>query len=169
MMAYSEICEREAIKELKARYFRYLDTKQWNRLRNLFADTATFEGTRRYSGPDDFVHSLSKWIQSGSSVHQGHTPEIAFKGHDTARAIWPMFDKVEFPVKMVDGPFAGGVGFVGYGYYEEEYIKRRGDGEWLISKLRLCRIRIEPILQPTQTAPVLLATSHADWLTFSAD
>ena len=45
--------EIDAIKQLKARYFRYLDTKRWADLRRQFADDARFEGTNKaVAGPD---------------------------------------------------------------------------------------------------------------------
>ncbi len=34
----------ELIAQLKARYCRYIDTKQWDRLGSLFADDCKFEG-----------------------------------------------------------------------------------------------------------------------------
>ena len=54
----------EAIKQLKARYFRYLDTKQWDLLRHQFTDDCGFDGTSRaYPGPDEFVAGTSERLQ----------------------------------------------------------------------------------------------------------
>lgn len=162
-MPTPDLTEREAIKEVKARYFRYLDTRQWDRLRQLFTDDAKFEGTQRqYRGPDHFVSLLKQWLTPSVSVHQGHTPEIAFVSQNVARAIWPMFDKVEFPSRLQEGQFAGSFGFVGYGYYEEEY-KKGDDSLWRISLLRLVRLRLVPITESTLAASTRNVTS-ADWL-----
>src|SRR4029450_11162839 len=98
--------DREAIKETKARYFRYLDTKQWDRLRSVFTDDAKFQpsGVKTVEGqppmadpdgPDDFVRSVSAILATRRTVHHGHMPEIRFTGPDTAEVICAMFDIVD--------------------------------------------------------------------------
>ena len=154
----------EAIKQLKARYFRLMDTKQWEAWRDVFTDDARFEGTRRaFSGPDEFVAATSAWLHPATTVHQGHMPEIVRTGKATARGVWAMFDRVEFPTEDQEGPFPGSRGFVGYGHYEEEY--RKEGGEWKISLLRLTRLRVNPILgDPLPAATGVLASFGTDWL-----
>ena len=55
----------EAIKQLKARYFRTMDTKDWAGMREVFADDVTRHGLRQYarshfirSTPDAFVEAF---------------------------------------------------------------------------------------------------------------
>lgn len=141
--------EIEAIKQLKARYFRFLDTKQWAAWRRLFTNDATFEGTSRpYSGPDDFCAATSAWLDQAVTVHHGFMPEIRLIGTDAARGIWAMQDLVQFRAPIAEGAYRGMTGFSGAGHYEEEY--RRIDGEWKISRLRLTRLRVDP-LPPDRT------------------
>lgn len=145
----------EAIKTLKARYFRFVDTKQWNELRNVFTDDLQFElaeedaATARKlmgkaddepipAGGEGFVAMATQALGHATSVHQGFMPEITFTGPGAARGVWAFHDFVEFPP---DG--ATRQGFHGYGHYQEEY--RKDDGQWRISALNLTRIRVDPL------------------------
>ena len=65
----------EAIKQLKARYCRYLDAKDWNAWRELFDDDFTRviagAGDRRTVGADDFVVYVAKPSAGGPNhVHR---------------------------------------------------------------------------------------------------
>jgi 3-phenylpropionate/cinnamic acid dioxygenase small subunit len=131
----------EAIKQLKARYFRYLDSKRFEDLMDVF--TADAHVDTGYGVPTesnrDFVDSLIATVTEPSTVHHGHMPEIEVLGPDRARGIWAMFDYVDFEAKG-DAPRNA---FHGYGHYEEEY-RREGDA-WRISSMRLTRLRVDPI------------------------
>lgn len=132
----------EAIKRLKARYFRFLDTKQWDAWGDVFAIDCVLEvpeadGVSRGRGA--IVHDVSSALEGTQTVHHGHMPEIELTGPDTARGIWAMSDYVEWPAND-DG---SRVGLRGYGHYVEEYV--REDGEWRIARLRLERLRIDPL------------------------
>ena len=130
----------EAIKQLKARYFRLMDTKQWDAYRQVFTDDMVFyfesgEAPLASSG-DEFVAHVRSRLATAISVHHGHMPEIELTSADTARGVWAMFDWVDDP----DHHRA----FQGFGHYHEEY--RRGeDGEWRIARLRLSRLRVDEI------------------------
>jgi hypothetical protein len=154
----------EAIKQLKARYFRLMDTKQWDRWREQFTDDCRYDGTsRHYSGPDEFCAGTSQRLADATTVHQGHMPEIVLTGPDTARGIWAMFDWVEFP-EARDTGHGVSRGFTGFGHYEEEY--RRHDGVWRISFLRLTRLLFTQITgeasPPVRTD--YISSRHRDWL-----
>ena len=165
-MTPSELCELNDIQDPKARYFRYVDTKQWSRFRSLFTDDAVFEGTSVFpDGPDDFVEKTSARLRSAVSIHQGHMPEIRLIDADNARGIWAMYDHVTFAKPATDGPFAGHWGFTGYGYYQEAY--RKIDGHWKISFLRLTRLSLVPLTDETATFALpagLLAATENGWL-----
>lgn len=154
----------EAIKQLKARYFRYLDTKQWSAWRSLFTDDARFDGTSRsFSGPDDFCASTSAWLDQAVTVHQGSMPEIRLTGQDEATGIWAMQDLVQFNTPILAGAYQGMTGFQGYGHYLEDY--RRVDGEWKISRLRLTRLRVDPVPAGSTLSPLppgLLRSGEVD-------
>jgi hypothetical protein len=134
----------EAIRQLKARYFRLMDTKRWDELQRVFIDDAdidmTGEGSAHTSTAAQFVTLLRSMIEEVVTVHHGHMPEIELTGSDTARGIWSMEDYVEFP-QAADG---SRVGLRGYGHYHEEYRRDR-DGQWRIARLRLSRLRIDPL------------------------
>jgi len=156
----------EAIKQLKARYFRTLDTKQWEAWRAVFTDDARFEGTRRsFSGPDEFCAATSAWLTGAVTIHHGHMPEITLTSASTARGIWAMFDIVQFHTPRPEDTPYGGRGFVGYGHYEEEYRK---DGDvWRISLLRLTRLRVDSLPLDMKLIPLpaeLLPSGGVGWL-----
>ena len=87
------LLELRALEQLKARYFRLLDTRDWDAFRGLFTADARFEspGTQGGSvGVDRFLEIVREgWITKGS-MHHGHTPELELTGSDTARGTWWM-------------------------------------------------------------------------------
>jgi len=129
-----DLREIEAIKTLKARYCRYLDTKNWSAWRTLFADdlrsdTSAAGGTV-IVGADDFVAFTRRSLRGNPTVHQVHAPEIELTSPHTAAAVWAMEDVVRL---------APGVNLRGYGHYHETY--RKVDGRWLIAESTLTRLR----------------------------
>jgi hypothetical protein len=128
----------EAIKQLKARYFRVVDTKQWKEFGEVFTADAHLDadGNQR-DGRDAIVALVSGGPEGMSSVHHGHMPEIEITGPDAARGIWRLFDYLEFPSSGAPE------GFTGYGWYDEEYV--RDDGVWRIARLHITRQRVDPL------------------------
>lgn len=142
----------EAIKRLKARYFRLIDTKQWTKLRTVFTHDCTFEGL--WAGGDGagaFIESIQKNLDTVLTVHMGSMPEIEIIDATSARGLWSMTDYLEWPTdsrayRGVSVP--GQRGIRGYGHYSEEYMLT--DGGWRISHLRMTRLRIDPLLGPIE-------------------
>ena len=132
----------EAIKQLKARYCRYLDTKDWAAWRAIFTDDFVSDtseaGGKLIVGADDFVAFTRKGIgrPAQATAHQVHAPEIELTSATTARGVWALQDVVRF------GP---GVTLVGYGHYHETYENIAG--QWLIKSSKLTRLR-EDIVTP---------------------
>jgi SnoaL-like domain len=126
----------EAIKQLKARYCRYLDTKDWAAWREIFADdyhSDTAEsGGKVIDGADEFVAFTRKSLKNQATVHQVHAPEIELTSATTAGGVWALEDVVRF------GP---GVNLRGYGHYHETYEKI--DGQWRIKSSKLTRLRVD--------------------------
>jgi hypothetical protein len=136
------LADIEAIKQLKARYFRLMDQKKWDEWAMVFAEDAHLvvpEGGVDERGRAAVVASVSGVLEGVRTVHHGHMPEIEITGADTARGTWAMFDYVEFP----QGANAARIGLQGYGHYTEQYV--REDGEWRIASLLLSRLRIDPL------------------------
>lgn len=124
----------EAIKHLKSRYFRYVDQKDWEAWRALFADDGHFEiSTGSFDDADSFVANVREFLQPATTFHHGHMPEIDIIDRDSATGVWTLFDIVE--------PAAGSKvpPFYGYARYWERY-ERRG-GEWRIADMRIERLR----------------------------
>lgn len=132
----------ESIKQLKARYCRYLDTKDWAAWRTIFTDdflSDTSEaGGAVIAGADDFVAFTRRALGRATqpTAHQVHNPEIELTSATTARGTWVLQDVVRF------GP---GITLVGYGHYHETY--ENIDGQWFIKSIKLTRLR-EDIVTP---------------------
>lgn len=133
-MTEAELVEIEAIKQLKARYCRFLDTKDWTAWRTLFADDFLSDtspaGGKVIEGADEFVAFTRRSLRNQATVHQVHAPEIELTSATTARGVWALEDVVRF------GP---GVNLRGYGHYHETYEKI--DGQWYFKSSRLTRLR----------------------------
>jgi hypothetical protein len=141
--AVQRLLDIEAIKQLKARYFRCMDQKRWHEWGEVFARDAVLEvpeANMVTTGRDAIVAGVSSLLEGARTVHHGHMPEIEVTGRDTARGTWAMFDYVEWPPNADDGTR---VGLQGFGHYFEEYV--REDGEWRISRSRLVRLRVDPL------------------------
>jgi len=153
----------EAIKQLKARYFRYMDTKRWDKWRTVFADDCVFDGASKpYSDPSEYVAVTRERIDAAVTVHQGHMPEIVITGEGTARGVWSMFDWVQFDDERDIG-FGVNRGFTGYGIYEEEY--RKVNGAWKISFIRLTRLNLSVLTDPPEFIDSFWVSSRGrDWL-----
>lgn len=153
------------IHELKARYCRYLDTKQWDLMPDLFAADARFEGFGSApTGADAamFVSGLSTRLKDAITIHHCHMPEIAFTSATAARGIWAMMDYVEFPPGQVSKEAMGQRGFFGYGHYQEEYCKE--GGVWRIAFARLTRMRIDPVAADPFARRETLLAAVPGWL-----
>ncbi len=143
-----ELLDRAAIKQLKARYFESIDVKDWDALRALLADEATFEliGERSMEGADAFVEFAREALSGARSVHHGHNPQIEMVGAADARASWLLYDYTEFSPDPDTGARRG---HEGYGRYEESY--RKIDGHWKIATWRAQYSRSDPL--PDQAVP----------------
>lgn len=127
-----------AICELKARYCRLLDAKDWVAWRELFADdfvgdTSEASGAL-VEGADNFVAYVKKSLGKKSRVtaHQVHSPEIELTSATTATGIWAMEDIVRLPLLL---------NVHGRGHYTETYEKI--DGNWRFKSSKLTRLRMD--------------------------
>jgi len=126
----------EAVKQLKARYFRTMDTKDWDGMRRVFTDDVVMDttdsGGNVVTGGDEFMTFLRRTLDNVVTVHHGHMPEIELTSPTTASGIWSMEDIVRWP---------DGRELHGYGHYHETYEKS-ADG-WRIKSLTLTRLRMD--------------------------
>jgi hypothetical protein len=133
----------EAIKQLKARYFRMMDIKDWDAMREVFADDVAIDtteaGGRVVVGADDFMAGLRQILQDVVTVHHGHMPEIELTSSTTAAGVWSMEDMLRWP---------NGSELHGFGHYHETYEK--SGGRWRIKTMTLTRLRMDFTDAPTQ-------------------
>lgn len=117
--------EIEAIQQLKYRYFRFLDTKDWESMRGLFvpeANSSYGDGKYSYDGRDAILDFLTGSLGRDTimTAHFGHHPEIELEADDRATGTWAFEDTV------IDTQF--GITIRGAGFYSDVYVKR--DGGW---------------------------------------
>jgi hypothetical protein len=128
----------EEIRQLKYRYFRTLDMKEWEQFGDCLAeDVVARYGTQAMDKPlhfdnrKDVVEFMSGNLGTGIvSIHIASHPEIDVEG-DSATGSWGFEDTVlvpEFKVMIRGG-----------GYYKDEY-RRDADGKWRIAATKYERI-----------------------------
>ena len=131
----------DAIHQLKSRYFRMMDTKDWDGLAAVFTDDVVIDMTGEGAGVTrsvaEYMPFLRNAIEPVLTVHHGHMPEITFTSATTATGIWAMEDKLWWPegnpIKHLHG----------YGHYHETYEK--GADGWRIKTMRLSRLHREVV------------------------
>jgi hypothetical protein len=126
----------EAIKQLKGRYCRTMDTKDWAAYRQVFTDDVAMDTTDSgggvITGADEFLAFLTETLRDVLTVHHCHTPEIDVTSPTDASGVWAMEDMLRF---------ADGTELHGFGHYHETY-RNDGDG-WRIASSRLTRLRMD--------------------------
>lgn len=137
----------EEIKKLKARYFRSLDSKDWELYASVFAEDCMVDlrgaGGELYEGRPAFVAYASS-LKLVQSVHHGHMPEIDLTGPTTATGVWVLEDY---------NLWEDGSQNHGWGHYLETYEKK--DGRWAIKTMKLSYLRMEtPTEKPAMVAGI---------------
>lgn len=132
----------ECLRQLKARYCRLLDAKDWDAWQEIF--TPDFVSDTRQSG-GLMIHGRAQFIAfvrnvlgapGRCTVHQVHAPELELTSATTASGIWALEDFIRF---------LPGLSIRGYGHYHETYEKQGAN--WRIKSSRLTRLR-EDIVTP---------------------
>jgi len=129
----------EAIRQLKARYFRMMDLKDWDGLAEVFTEDVEIDVSEEGSGVirtrAAYMPFIAEVLAGVTTVHHGHMPELELTSPTTARGIWSMEDKLWWPE---GSPIAH---MHGYGHYHETYEKTP-DG-WRIKTMKLTRLHRE--------------------------
>lgn len=147
MDAVQELVELAALGRLKARYFYYLDTKDWDSWLALFTPDARLEWESIASGAEDRMvgytgveairtHVVQGTLADTVTVHHGHTPLLELRSETEASGIWAMEDRIAAPNRPL---------VHGFGHYHETY--RKVAGEWKFASVHLRRLR------PVSTQP----------------
>ena len=140
-MTPDDLVELEQIHQLKYRYVRFLDTKRWDDLVELFTPDATASyggGATVLDGREAIMAFLVGAMADEDMLtsHKVHQPEISLDGPDAATGTWALDDVV----------ILGSLGMTvrGASYYEDRYVKV--DGAWRIAHTGYRRVyeEIEP-------------------------
>jgi len=145
----------EEIKGVKARYFRYMDTKQWDKLGELFSVNAYFDARCAFSadledqspaaqmckdwvteGRNEIVAFMKRGCEGFLSAHYGHGHEITVIDQQRASGVIALEDYM-----YLQGEEGLSQVLHGRGHYHEEYIKE--GGKWRIHSSRITRLFVE--------------------------
>lgn len=126
----------EDIRQLKARYFRMMDTKDWDGLAAVFTDDVEIDVRGEAGG---VTHSVAEYmpfviaaLEGVTTVHHGHMPEIEITSPTTAKGIWALEDQLWWPE-------GSPIRFMhGYGHYHETYEKTAAG--WRIKTMTITRL-----------------------------
>ena len=141
----------EAIRELKAKYWRGVDSGDGALVRSILAEDCVLDCSGCCTDPASGVDHMPQmniimrgrdsWQTSNLdnprliTVHQGHQCEIEVTSTAEASGIWAFTDRFFMPP---DSPFTR---LTGYGYYHDTYAKV-GDA-WLLKTMRFTRLWVE--------------------------
>lgn len=132
-----KINDIEAIKALKGKYFRCLDSKLWDELESTLSPnivTSYSNGKLVFKGPKEVTNYFKQVMPVEEiSMHMGHTPEITVESENIATGRWYLEDKLIF----TDGKYKG-IEINGGAFYTDKYEKI--DGKWYILETGYQRI-----------------------------
>jgi hypothetical protein len=144
MILESQLADIEAIKQLKARYPRFADTKQWDEFAELFAEDVDVVmelyprpskdhpmAPAHFKGRDALIAGNAPNLVGVTTIHNVYSAEIEIMSSTEAKGIWSMQVKVISPHLI----------FNGWGFYHELYVKI-GDS-WKFKKIHLTAIHVE--------------------------
>lgn len=156
MTDIEQLLAREHIKQVRARYFRCVDSRDWDGFMALFRPDAVLDLTddlgRKFCGHDEIL-TVVRGIEGSVSVHHGHTPEIEFASATRASGIWAMEDmlfwapgsksrisKLRGRLLLIDPTFGDGVSARLYGGDARMHAYGQAAGEWLETPERYYRV-----------------------------
>jgi hypothetical protein len=133
----------EDIRKLKAKYFYYLDRKEWDGWRKeVFTADASMQVAEDQAEPrvglEIILSFLIPVLDGVITIHHGHMPIIEITSPTTATGIWAMEDVLIWPEGARPDGISGRM--QGYGHYHETYV--RGPNGWRIKTLRLTRLHV---------------------------
>jgi hypothetical protein len=141
----------EEIRDLMARYVRFADTKQWDRLAALFLADASFIPRKvdgsiwlQMSGRDEIARTIETSVGTAQPIHHLFSYELEFQSATSVRGVWSMEDWI---IASGDGshkpnsPAGAFQTMHGFGHYHASYQKF--DGTWFIAALEQTRIKLD--------------------------
>lgn len=146
MLDYKEIIE------LKARFGRLADVKDWEGFAQCFSKDATFDlgmGQIMHGG-ETYAYAVRDMLEGAVSLHRFSMPEITFLSDTEAEGIWVLHDYNVWPSDPETGERCG---YNGHGREYETY--RKIDGAWKITAWRLRYDRLDPLPREPLPATIL--------------
>jgi len=148
MDTVSRLLAMEEIRQLKARYFRLMDTRDYEAMAEVFCEDAVFDCSEGSSvtpvgGSTNGVvgpivrnrDAIMAWIRSAfahaTCVHHGHCHEVTVDSDTEAHGVIAMEDRIRGLDRAT--PFMHAAG-----YYHERY--RFENGAWRIAQTKLVRL-----------------------------
>ena len=139
----------DAIRQLKAKYWRGVDNRDDALVRSILAEDCELDYRECCKDPKSGIdhapamgivmHGRNSWVSDKVgeivTVHQGHQYEIEITGEATASGIWYFTDRFFMPP---GSPYSR---LTGYGHYHETYEKR--GAEWFLKTTRITRLWVE--------------------------
>lgn len=151
MDIWERLAAIEAIRQLKARYWRGVDDSDGELVRSVLAEDCVLDymgcctdpvtGVDHMPAMNMILRGRDSWPvgaplgQKIVTVHQGNDPDIIVENESRARGVWSFTDRFFLPP---GGPFER---LTGWGRYRDTY-ENRGDG-WKLKTTRIERLRVE--------------------------
>ena len=125
----------ETIKQLKYRYFRHLDSLNWDGVIDCFAEEGEidYEPGIKMKGRKEMQQKMKALLCEHIGVHQSHHPEIQITSPTTATGKWELW--VYHYLDIAKKGFRLG------GFYNDDYVKEKG--EWKIKKAKMTLLFFE--------------------------
>jgi hypothetical protein len=137
----------EQVRAAKARYCRFVDTKQWENFSALLVANpqilvydAAGQLIFTFDSREVYVDACRDYLEGAQSSHQVHNDELAQVSETEIQAIWSMEDCVIFPeadINVDPRPAR----HHGYGHYHESWVLE--DGAWHLARVELRRTILE--------------------------
>jgi hypothetical protein len=148
MDALARLTAIEEIRQLKSRYFRTMDTRDWEGMAQTFCPDAIFDCSEGFkttpldgeaegfdgpitTGRDAIIAWIKDAFASQTSFHHGHGHEITIDSETDAKGVIAMED-------YILGPDRKQIRVHGAGHYHERY--RFESGAWRIAETKLTRL-----------------------------
>lgn len=130
----------EAIRQGKARYCRFVDTRQWDAFEGVATPNATFtfrglngEVLYHFASTREMVAASAPLLDGARSSHSVSNSELSWRDDGSVQAIWAMQDRIVFPSRDGQPPSV----LAGAGHYHE--VWRPVGDTWRLSALDLRR------------------------------
>lgn len=137
----------ELVRIAKARYCRFVDTKQWEEFSSLFTakpEVLIFDVNDQlivgFDTREAFVGACRGYLTGAQSSHQVHNDELTQVSDTEIHAIWSMEDNIIFP-EADEATDPRPARHHGFGHYHE--VWRLENGQWQMASMQLRRTILE--------------------------